>query len=214
MKLHSDDIFDDEDKLRAFVGTPSDLAAAKLINHLDKYCVAFIERSPFVMLGTANKDGKGDVSPRGDHAGFVQVLDPHTIFIPERPGNKRVDTLSNIINNPNVGLLFLIPGFDDCLRVNGKAKVIKEQTLLEKSIVNKKAPKMGILITIEEAMLHCAKAIRRSKLWDDESKHDRSELPSIGQIILEQTSEGRSVEPELIKEVDTWVEEDYQNKLY
>ena len=214
MKLHPKDIFDDEDQLRTFVGTPAELASTKAIDHLDKYCIAFIERSPFVILGTANKDGKGDVSPRGDQAGFVNVIDSNTLFIPERPGNKRIDTLCNIIQNPNIGMLFLIPGFDDCLRANGKATVIKDKKLLETSIVNQKLPKMGILISVELAMLHCAKAIRRSNLWDDQIKHDRSELPSIGQIILEQTSGDREVKSEVIKKIDARIETDYKERLY
>ena len=214
MEIHADNIFQNEDQLRAFIGTPADLAVAKAIGHLDKYCLAFIQRSPFVLVGTASKDGKNDVSPRGDAAGFAHVIDENTLFIPERPGNKRVDTLSNLIENPSVGLLFLVPGFDDCLRVNGKAKVIKDQRLLEQCAVNKKIPQLGILIEVEGAMLHCAKAIRRSKLWEPESQHDRKQLPSIGKMILEQTSDGRQIEPETIVEVDTWVEDDYKNKLY
>ncbi len=214
MELHPDNVFDNQEQLRTFVGTPADLAVAKAIKHLDKYCLAFIDRCPFVLVGTANKEGKSDVSPRGDRAGFVQVIDANTLFIPERPGNKRVDTLSNLIENPNIGLFFLIPGFDDCLRVNGKAKVVKEPTLLERSAVNKKIPQLGILISVEGAMLHCAKAIRRSKLWENDSKHDRSKLPSIGKMILEQTAGGQSVDPETALEVDRWVEDDYKNKLY
>ena len=214
MELHSDNVFNNEEQLRTFIGTPSDLAVAKAIKSLDKYCLAFIERSPFVLVGTASKGGKNDVSPRGDQAGFVQVIDATTLFIPERPGNKRVDTLSNLIENPDVGLLFLIPGFDDCLRVNGKAKVVKEATLLERSAVKNKIPQLGILISVEGAMLHCAKAIRRSKLWENDSKHNRNELPSIGKMILEQTSDGQDIDPETVLEVDTWVEDDYKNKLY
>ena len=188
MKIHADNIFQNEDQLRTFIGTPADLAVAKAIDHLDKYCLAFIERSPFVLVGTTSADHRNDVSPRGDSAGFVHVMDENTLFIPERPGNKRVDTLSNLIENPSIGLLFLIPGFDDCLRVNGKAKVVKEPKLLEQCAVNNKIPQLGILIAVEGAMLHCAKAIRRSNLWEPESQHDRKQLPTIGKMILEQTT--------------------------
>ena len=188
---------------------------AKAIKHLDKYCRAYIARAPFLCLGTADAAGRGDVSPRGDKPGFVQVLDDHTLFIPERPGNKRMDSLTNIIANPQVGLLFLVPGFEDCLRVNGRAQVVCDPDLLAAAAVQGKTPAVGILVAVDEAYLHCAKAIRRSHLWDADSHHDRGALPSLGKMILEQTaSAGNAPEAAVVAQVDELIEENYRTTLY
>lgn len=215
MATNPTEVFSSEEQLRDYIGRPMDLAVAKAIDHLDKHCRAFIARSPFLSIGTASKDGRGDVSPRGDGPGFVQVLDDHTLFIPDRPGNNRLDTMSNIINNPHVGLLFLVPGFDDCLRVNGRASIVRDDALLEQAAVKGRTPKVGIRVAVDEAYLHCAKAIRRSKLWDENSKHDRSELPSLGKIILEQTAAADAPpSAAVIAEVDEFIEDNYRNALY
>jgi len=214
MSLKSKKIFATEEELRTFIDKPMELAVAKAINHLDKYCIEFISRSPFVCVGSSAEQG-GDVSPRGDQPGFVQVLDVNTLFIPERPGNNRIDTLTNIINNPDVGLLFMIPGFEDCLRVKGKAVIVEDEDLLNNAVVNGKIPKLGIQIEVESAMLHCAKAVKRSKLWSRESIQNRKEMPSIGQMILEQTAQPDNMpDAALIAEVDTYVEDNYDNELY
>ncbi len=205
----------DENAVREVIGTPMELAKKKVIPKLDKYCRALIERSPFLTIGTANANGKADVSPRGDAPGFVLILDDNTIFIPERPGNNRVDTLTNITENPNVGLLFLVPGYDETLRVNGRASVVKDEMLLERCAVRDRVPKLGIMVAVEEAYLHCAKAFRRSKLWDPESRQDRKEMPSLGKIILEQTAEANKQPSEdEVKVVDEYIEDNYRNELY
>ncbi|MDA0821619.1 MAG: pyridoxamine 5'-phosphate oxidase family protein [Proteobacteria bacterium] len=205
----------DESAVREIIGTPVDLAVKKAIPNLDKFCREIIERSPFLTIGTANANGKSDVSPRGDQPGFVLILDDNTIFIPERPGNNRVDTLTNITENPNVGLLFLVPGFDETLRVNGRATVVKDETLLERCAVKGRVPKLGILVAVEEAYLHCAKAFRRSKLWDPESRQDRNEMPSLGKIIMEQTAAADNPpSAEEVQQVDEYIEDNYRNALY
>ncbi len=206
-------VFDSEEALREFIGRPHDLAVAKAIDHLDKYCRAFIARSPFLTIGTAAANGRGDVSPRGDQPGFVQVLDDHTLFIPDRPGNNRLDTMANIIANPNVGVLFLVPGFEDCLRVNGRASIVADDVLLEAATVKGKTPRIGIRVAVDEAYLHCAKAIRRAKLWDPDSLHERRELPSLGKMILEQTA-AAPPPAEVVAEVDEYIEENYRTELY
>lgn len=204
-----------EAELRELIGRPMDLAVAKAIDHLDKYCRAFIARSPFLTIATASADGRGDVSPRGDQPGFVQVLDDHTLFIPDRPGNNRLDTMTNVIANPEVGLLFLVPGFEDCLRVNGQAQLVCDATLLDAASVNGKTPKIGIRVAVGEAYLHCAKAIRRARLWDTASRHDRAELPSLGRMILEQTAPPEAPPAaDFVAEVDTLIEENYRTTLY
>ena len=142
-----------------------ELAVQKQISALDHHCRAFISRSPFLLVGTANGTGVCDVSPKGDPAGFVQVLDDNTLVIPDRPGNRRADTLVNILENPQVGLLFLIPGVEDTLRVNGRAHIVQDEELLERTAVKGRKPLLVIVVDVQEAFLHCAKAFKRSLLW-------------------------------------------------
>ena len=202
-------------QLREALGSPSELAERKAVPALDKYSRAFIARSPFLTLASTDATGRTDVSPRGDQPGFVLVLDDHTLFLPERPGNARYDSLLNIIDNPRVGLLFFIPGFEDTLRVNGRAEVIANEELLARCEVNGRRPKVGIRVAVEEAFLHCAKALRRSRLWDPAQHRDRAELPSLGQMILEQTAARDAPPPaETTSLVDTLIEENYRNELY
>jgi len=202
-------------QLRDALGSPSELAVRKALTKLDKHCRAFIERAPFLTLSTANSERRADVSPRGDQAGFVLVLDDKTLFLPERPGNARYDTLLNIIENPHVGVLFFVPGFEIMLRVNGRAAVIDDAALLARCVVNGKQPKVGIRIEIDEAFLHCAKAIKRSKLWDLDQQRDRNELPSLGKMILDQTAAPDSPpSAEQTDTVDAYIEDNYRNALY
>ncbi len=201
--------------LRAALGSPMELAVRKAIPKLDRHCRAFIERAPFLTIATADSAGKLDVSPRGDLPGFVLILDDHTLFIPERPGNARYDTLLNIIDNPRVGLLFFVPGFEDMLRVNGRAAVVNNPVLFERCAVNGKLPKAGIRVQVEEAYLHCAKALKRSQLWNPSTQRDRHELPTLGKMILEQTAAAdEAVSAETIAKVDTYIEENYRTTLY
>ena len=206
---------DTSKELRDLMGDPMELAARKSIPRLDRYSKEYIRRSPFVCIGSADENGKADVSPRGDPPGFVQVLDDSTLFIPDRPGNKRVDTMSNIISNPNIALLFLIPGFDDTLRVNGRAEVIRDDSLNAKSVVKGKKPTVGIKMHVEQVFFHCSKAFKRSGLWDADNRQDRTDMPSIGRMILEQTAEPTSIISEAeFEEVDKFVEDGYRENLY
>jgi len=211
----TDAVVASEDELRGNYGEPMDIALMKQLGKLDAHCKNFISRSPFLCIGTSAADGKADVSPRGDPPGFVQVLDDNTIFIPDRPGNNRLDTMSNIVANPDVGLLFLIPGFEDALRVNGKATLVKDKKILERCAVNRKVPTMGIMVEINEAYLHCAKAVRRSKLWEVESQQDRKKMPTLAQMILEQVATPeKQPTKEDIKEGDEFIEDNYKTGLY
>lgn len=211
----TDAVVASEDELRGNYGEPMDIALMKQLGKLDVHCKNFISRSPFLCIGTSAADGKADVSPRGDPPGFVQVLDDNTIFIPDRPGNNRLDTMSNIVANPDVGLLFLIPGFEDALRVNGKATLVKDKKILERCAVNRKVPTMGIMVEINEAYLHCAKAVRRSKLWEAESQQDRKKMPTLAQMILEQVATPeKQPTKEDIKEGDEFIEDNYKTGLY
>src|SRR5262245_46579795 len=170
----------DEAELREIVGLPSDLVVSKIADRLNDLTRQFVERSPFVCVATAHRDGGLDVSPRGDPQGFVRILDERTLLIPDRPGNRIADTLTNLLSDPRIALLFLIPGVGDTFRVNGRAVIVDDAALLEESTVEGKTPKLGILVTIEEAYTQCAKALIRSELWNAERHVDRSELPSPG----------------------------------
>jgi PPOX class probable FMN-dependent enzyme len=208
-------VYETEEALRALMGRPMELAVRKALPALDKYCRAFIERSPFLTLGTADAQGRTDVSPRGDRPGFVLVLDDRRLFLPERPGNARYDSLTNILSNPRVGLLFFVPGYEDTLRVNGRARLLAEPALLARCAVNGKLPKLGIEVTVEEAYLHCAKALKRSQLWDPSTQRDRAELPTLGRMILEQTADaGSAPAAEVVRNVDELIEENYRTTLY
>jgi uncharacterized protein len=173
----------DEAALRAVVGSPLDLTVAKVADHLNELTVQFIERSPFVCVGTARPDGGLDVSPRGDPAGFVRILDERTLLIPERPGNRLADTLTNLLVDPRIALLFLIPGVGDTFRVNGRAEIVEDPELLEPSAIEGSTPRLGIVVSIEEAYTQCSKALIRSDLWNPEQHIERAELPSSGRIL-------------------------------
>src|SRR5262245_30214637 len=173
----------DEAELREIVGLPSDLVVSKIADRLNDLTRQFVERSPFVCVATASRDGGLDVSPRGDPQGFVRILDERTLLIPDRPGNRIADTLTNLLSDPRIALLFLIPGVGDTFRVNGRAAIVDEPELLAESAVEGKPPKLGILVTIDEAYTQCAKALIRSELWNAERQIDRSELPSPGELL-------------------------------
>lgn len=172
----------DEAALRELLGAPSALVEAKVTDRLNELTRRFVELSPFLCLATSAPDGTCDVSPRGDPPGFVRVLDEQTILLPDRPGNRLADALRNVLRNPHVGLLFIVPGVGDTLRVNGRATIVTDHELLEPLSVEGKAPRLGLLIEIEEVFTHCSKAFLRSQLWDPERFVDRSELPSSGEI--------------------------------
>lgn len=186
--------------LREKYRAPSERVRRKAITALDAHCRTFIAHSPFLVIGTAgaSEDGKaggGDVSPRGDGPGFVHVLDDTTILIPDRKGNNRLDTLANIVENPEVAIIFMISGFDETLRVNGRASLSDDPALLEHLSMGGKPALMAIRVEIVEAYLHCNRAIRRAKLWDEDSKPDRSILPGGGRMVHEMAKlEGDPVE--------------------
>lgn len=191
-----------------YTDQPSERARLKVQGALDGHMRKFIALSPFVCLGSSSPTG-ADVTPRGDSPGFVQVLDDSTLLIPDWPGNNRLDTLMNIEANPQVGLLFLIPGFTESLRVNGVAEISLDAALLERWTVNGKHPRSVLRVTVREAFLHCGKAILRSKLWDESAKVDRSALPTYGQMLKDQTSVRDTAE-----EIQASVEHAYKNGLY
>jgi uncharacterized protein len=172
----------DESELRRLLDEPTDLVRAKVTDRLNGLTRQFVDRSPFVLLATSAPDGSCDVSPRGDPPGFVRVLDDRTLLLPERPGNRLADSLRNILRNPHVGLLFVVPGVGDTLRVNGRAAIVTDEELLGPCAVEGNVPKLGLLVEVEEVFTHCSKAFLRAQLWDPTRFADRSELPSSGEI--------------------------------
>ncbi|HXK14195.1 MAG TPA: pyridoxamine 5'-phosphate oxidase family protein [Gaiellaceae bacterium] len=172
-----------ESELRDVIGSPTALVASKIADRLNDLTRQFIEQSPFVCVATASPDGGLDVSPRGDPAGFVRILDERTLLLPDRPGNKLADTLTNLLADDRIALLFLIPGVGDSFRVNGRASIVQDEDLLAPSAVDGKTPQLGILVAVEEAYTQCSKALIRSDLWNPERHIDRSELPSSGEIM-------------------------------
>lgn len=203
----------DEQALRDLFPATHPLSILKCQTSIDRHAREFIRRSPFLCIGTQSADGKADVSPRGDPAGSVMILDDTTLAIPERPGNNRLDTLANIIANPNVGLLFFIPGFDDTLRVNGQASLVVDPDILASMSVDGRAPRLAIVVRVNEVFIHCAKAFRRSQLWNPDHFQDRSEMPSIAKIILDQTN-GAPSDPVEMRKIEDEIEEDYKKTLF
>jgi PPOX class probable FMN-dependent enzyme len=187
-EIETENEIDCEDDLRALYGHAGDVAIRKCIDHLDEHCRAFIALSPFLTLGSSRPDGGADVSPKGDMPGFVRVLDANTIAIPDRPGNNRLDTATNVLENPNVGILFMIPGVDETLRVNGRARISTDPALLGRMEVEGKRPKSAMVIDVDEAFLHCAKAFRRSRLWSDDYRQERTALPTLSKMIRDQVN--------------------------
>jgi PPOX class probable FMN-dependent enzyme len=199
-----------EAELRALFGAPSTGAVAKELAVLDPHCRAFIARSPFVLVATSSASGRCDVSPKGDAPGFVLTLDERRLLIPDRPGNKRFDGMRNLLDNPHVGLIFLVPGIEETLRVNGRAWIVRDEDLLARCAARGKVPALGIGVEVEEAFIHCAKAFKRSGLWEPASWPDLSGLASPAQMLFDHIRPpGMSVE-----ELDRQLQEGYRQRLY
>ena len=199
-----------EEELQALIGTPSELASRKVIASLDDHCRTFIAQSPFIILSTSSSSGKCDASPRGDAPGFIQVLDEKHLLIPERPGNRRTDSMRNILANPHVGLLLIIPGLEETLRINGKACLVRDPSLLERMAVNGRTPLVGIGVEVEECFLHCAKAIKRSGLWTPETWPAADSLPSPAHMLADHAR----IPGVTFHEVSTQLKKSYTKRLY
>ena len=204
------DAVETEAELREIVGKPGALAVGKQLDRLDRHGRDFIALSPFVLVGTSDVSGRCDVSPRGDAPGFVAVLDDRTLVIPERPGNRRLDSLLNILETGAVGLLFLVPGFEETLRVNGRACAVRDADVLERTAAQGKRPLVAIGVEVEECFLHCAKAFKRSGLWRTDGWPERSALPSLGQMFRDQGA----VPGARAEDLDRKIEEGYAKHLY
>ena len=193
-----------EDELRSIVSAPTGYVVDKELDHIDQFARAFIAHSPFFVLATADADGRLDATPRGDPPGFVHVLDDKHLLIPDRKGNHRVDSMRNILSNPRVGTLFLIPGREDSLRINGRATITSDPDLLAPLEFKGKPPKLGILVEAEEVFFQCAAALNRSHLWKSEHWPDPSSVVSLGTALIEQAKmEGVTAE-ELDEGLEGW----------
>ncbi len=174
----------DEKSLRAQHHQPMSRATDKVLTALDEHCLKIIALAPFCVISSQGPGG-ADVSPRGDPPGFVRVLDSHTLLLPDRVGNNRLDAMANLLVNPRVGLLFLVPGMNETLRINGTARITNDARLLAPCAIDNRPPKVGLVIAIEEAFLHCAKALVRSALWDETRHINRAILPSYAAMLLD-----------------------------
>jgi uncharacterized protein len=183
-----------EAALRDLIGSPAEIVCSKVTTHLNPLTRQYIERSPFLCIATSDVEGNCDLSPRGDPAGFVSIIDERTLLLPERPGNRIADTLTNILANPHVGLLFLVPGATETFRVNGRATLTTERARLDPCAVEGKTPKLGILVEIDEAYTQCSKAMLRSHLWDPTLFVTQRDLPSNGQIM--RAINGEQIDPD------------------
>lgn len=181
-----------KEELRARYGETSERARLKEMRALDHHARNFIAHSPFVLIGSQDAEGHADVTPKGDKPGFVAVLDDATIAIPDRPGNNRLDTWENLLANPAVGLLFMIPGMNETLRINGKGRLSAGAALRERFAVDGKLPITVLVVSVEACYMHCAKAFMRSQLWKPETWPDRSTLPTLGQILTDQIAMNQS----------------------
>jgi PPOX class probable FMN-dependent enzyme len=195
-----DHIVTSESELRNLYRMPGDIPRQKILDALDPHARAFIDASPFVLIGTASPDGSGDVSPKGGPAGFVVALDDNRLAIPDLAGNNLLDSITNIVNGSGIGLLFLVPGVDETLRVNGHACVTTDPVVLDACAVKDRRPKAAIGVVVTQQYMHCAKAFRRSELWDSQSWPDRDSLPTLGCIVRDQIPSLRDVPVESIDE--------------
>lgn len=198
-----------KDDVRALYGAASPMVYAKQLPQLDKHARAFIALSPFMVLASADAGGRCDATPRGDGPGFVTVLEDGRLAIPDRLGNRRVDTLMNVAENPHVGMLFLVPGISESLRVNGTAVLSTDPAILEPMAVGGKVPTSALVVTVEEVFFHCGKAVIRSELWNPERQIPKSGFPSLGRILADQVNQGQGAE-----ETDKLMAEAYKKRLY
>jgi PPOX class probable FMN-dependent enzyme len=181
-----DEVIATSSRLRELTGRPSERAKRKVINHIDEICRRFIAACPFVLVASRGADGRLDISPKGDPCGFVAILDEKTLAIPDRPGNNRHDTFENLLAHEEIGLLFLIPSNGDTLRVSGTGRIVRDSALQARLAVGDKQPNLALVVTVEEAFMHCQKSLVRSRLWDPEGWPDCSAVPTLAEAIIAQ----------------------------
>lgn len=203
------EIISDKDVLENHFDEPLSTAVEVMRESLDKYQRQFIELSPFVCIATADADGQPTISPKGDAPGFVRIVDDTTLVIPDRPGNNKIESFHNLVENPKLALIFMIPGLRETLRVSASAVITTDQEMLDESRVGSRPVRTGLLITISKVYFHCGKAMIRSKLWEEKSKLTREEFPSFAEILK---AEAGVEAPE--EELETMLKDVYENQLY
>ena len=205
----SEVLISDSEKLRQHFGKPNEMAVACMRASLDQYQKQFIELSPFLCLASADRDGQPTISPKGDGPGFIKIVDDVTLIMPDRIGNNKVESFSNIVENQKVALIFFIPGIRETLRLSANASITTDQELLKFAQVGKAPVKTGLLIKITKSYFHCGKALIRSKLWEKESQIEKGVFPPFGKIVKEEAKLAGSQD-----EVEDLVLDEYKNKLY
>ena len=209
MKRKFEEIITNEEDFRKIMGYPSELVTKKTIDNIDENCQLFIEQSPFIVISSSDKNGNFDASPKGDPPGFVKVLDSKTLAIPDRLGNRRADTFMNILQNPKVGLIFLIPGIKETLRVSGEAQIVTDKKILELLAHKERLPNLAMIVHVEEAFLHCAKCIIRSKLWKNVDLNAERKAPTLAKSMVDHGKLDKSYE-----EMDEIIKNDENTRLY
>jgi PPOX class probable FMN-dependent enzyme len=179
--------------LRELVPPPRLAQQTKVLSALDTHCRRWIQRSPFVVISSSDSAGRMDLSPKGDPAGFVQILDEETLAIPDRPGNRRLDTLNNVLEKPQVGLMFLVPGRGEVLRVSGAAQIVNDPDLMATMAIAQRPPTLALVVTIGEVMFHCGKSVIRSRLWSPDQWPDIDGLASYAECLGDQTASDETV---------------------
>lgn len=203
------DIITDPAEFRQLMGEPPPPCVAKTIVRLDRHCRDFIARSPFLLIASSNVRGQMDISPKGDPPGFVRVLDELTLAIPDRPGNRRADTYTNVLENPGVGLIFLVPGKSETLRISGRATIVRDGELRESMAVRGKTPHFALVVEVEEAFFHCSKCIIRSRLWNPQEWPALEGLPNLAQTMVD----GGQL-PMPVEELEVIIRQDEKDRLY
>jgi PPOX class probable FMN-dependent enzyme len=202
------EVLSSEAEIEAAIGKPTSRVLAKVVDRLDDICLAFIDKAPFLVVASSDASGRVDVSPKGDPPGFVHVLDSRTIAIPERPGNRRADTFRNVLQNPKVGLIFIVPGKGETLRVSGTARIVRDAWLRQRMAVGDRVPELALVVTVEEAFLHCTKCMVRSRMWQPDTWNAHG-LASIGEAMVVHGRLDMSV-----AEMRAMAENDERTRLY
>src|SRR5690606_3793170 len=198
-----------EEELRDIMGYPSEIVTRKTIDHIDEHCKSFIERSPFIAIATSDLGGNFDVSPKGDPAGFVKILSDKVLAIPDRPGNRKADTLRNIIQNPNIGLIILIPGIKETIRVNGEAKIVTDSRVLELLSSQGNIPSVALVVTVKEAIMHYNICIIRSNLWTQIDEKQERSVPALARTLVDHGKLDITCQ-----ELDDMIKDDERTNLY
>lgn len=209
MEYGFDEVIQDRARLREIVGEPSRRVTAKVIDHIDDICRRFIASATYVVIATRGSDGLPDISPRGDPAGFVTVLADKTLAIPDRLGNRRIDSFENLLSHPEIGLLFLIPGHSYTLRISGTARIVKDAALQKRMAVFGQEPQLVLIVSVAEAFMHCAKSFARSGLWKPETWPDTAQVPSLAEAMV---AHGKLAESQ--SEMQAIIETDFGTRMY